>query len=340
MIRAMSPVHEEAPWAGSLSGVDLDHAAETIYRVVVAEGHLSLAALGDRAGLSDDVVEVGVARLQKFGLITVDDETVTAYPPAPALGALVAERERGAREARAALDQITAAYLQSREAKLSEGIEIVRGRREIGAWMASLLLTARDELRMFAKPPFMVVGIGETEEERKVAERGIRERVIIERTVLNEPEAEKVVLASLDRGQEIRLAQTLPAKLLILDDAIAVVQLDSGGPDHSEVAIVRRGGLLDCLIFSFESLWRTANQLREVTGRRVDPFPPSPEEVADPVDREVLTLLLAGYTDAQVASRLGIGLRTVQRRVRRLMDVAGTDSRVFLGWYARDRGWL
>ncbi|MFB7223608.1 helix-turn-helix domain-containing protein [Streptomyces sp. NPDC056227] len=51
-------------------------------------------------------------------------------------------------------------------------------------------------------------------------------------------------------------------------------------------------------------------------------------------------LLLAGYTDAAVAARLGISLRTMQRRVRRLMDLAGTDSRVLLGWHARDRGWL
>ncbi|OKI64354.1 hypothetical protein [Micromonospora sp. CB01531] len=88
------------------------------------------------------------------------------------------------------------------------------------------------------------------------------------------------------------------------------------------------------------SLWRSAMQLREALGRRVDPNLASPKDLADPADREVLMLLLAGYTDAAVAARLGIGLRTMQRRVRRLMDLAGADSRVLLGWHARDRGWL
>ena len=183
-------------------------------------------------------------------------------------------------------------------------------------------------------------GLSVSDTEREVAGRGLRERVIIERTVLDEEAAEKDLLISLDRGQEIRMVQSLPAKLLIVDDSIAMVQLDDGGLGHSEIAVVRAGGLLDCLVFSFESLWRSAIQLREGPGRRVDPSLTSPNDLADPADREVLTLLLAGCTDAQVAARLGIGLRTVQRRVRRLMDLAGTDSRVLLGWHARDRGWL
>lgn len=93
-------------------------------------------------------------------------------------------------------------------------------------------------------------------------------------------------------------------------------------------------------MFSFESLWRSAMQLREAPGRTVDPNLASPKDLADPADRKVLMLLLAGYTDAAVAARLGISLRTMQRRVRRLMDLAGTESRVLLGWHARDRGWL
>ncbi|MFB9576921.1 helix-turn-helix domain-containing protein [Streptomyces yanii] len=93
-------------------------------------------------------------------------------------------------------------------------------------------------------------------------------------------------------------------------------------------------------MFSFESLWRSAMQLREAPGRRVDPNLASPKDLADPADREVLMLLPAGYTDAAVAARLGISLRTMQRRIRRLMDLAGTDSRVTLGWHARDRGRL
>src|SRR4051812_767477 len=55
---------------------------------------------------------------------------------------------------------------------------------------------------------------------------------------------------------------------------------------------------------------------------------------------EVLSLLLAGLTDASVAKQLDLGLRTVQRRVKRLMDLTGVTTRLQLGWHAYERGWV
>jgi DNA-binding NarL/FixJ family response regulator len=34
-----------------------------------------------------------------------------------------------------------------------------------------------------------------------------------------------------------------------------------------------------------------------------------------------------------------MSLRTVQRRIRGLMDTAGVDTRIQLGWYAARAGW-
>lgn len=54
----------------------------------------------------------------------------------------------------------------------------------------------------------------------------------------------------------------------------------------------------------------------------------------------MLSLLLAGLTDASVAKQLDIGLRTVQRRVKRLMELTGATTRLQLGWHAHERGWV
>lgn len=53
-----------------------------------------------------------------------------------------------------------------------------------------------------------------------------------------------------------------------------------------------------------------------------------------------LLQLLAGLTDASVAKQLDLGLRTVQRRVRRLMELAGVTTRLQLGRHAYERGWV
>ncbi len=57
-------------------------------------------------------------------------------------------------------------------------------------------------------------------------------------------------------------------------------------------------------------------------------------------DLEILSLLLAGLTDVSVAKQLDLGLRTVQRKVKRLMELAGVTTRLQLGWHAYERGWV
>jgi len=41
-----------------------------------------------------------------------------------------------------------------------------------------------------------------------------------------------------------------------------------------------------------------------------------------------------------VASRLGVSIRTVQRRISELMAVTGAQTRMQLAWQVSRRGWL
>ena len=63
---------------------------------------------------------------------------------------------------------------------------------------------------------------------------------------------------------------------------------------------------------------------------------PTTEEI----DRDLLRLLLLGVTDAAAATQLGISLRTVQRRVADLMEIAGVTTRMQLGAEAVRRSWV
>lgn len=100
--------------------------------------------------------------------------------------------------------------------------------------------------------------------------------------------------------------------------------------------MVHASGLLELLAGLFESVWREALPLRLEASEVVEEEPDQP----DATDLEVLSLLLAGLTDASVAKQLDLGLRTVQRRVRRLMELAGVTTRLQLGWHAYERGWV
>ncbi|MFW6690381.1 DNA-binding response regulator [Streptomyces sp. MAR4 CNX-425] len=60
----------------------------------------------------------------------------------------------------------------------------------------------------------------------------------------------------------------------------------------------------------------------------------------DATGLQILRLLYFGFDDASVARRLGLGHRTVQRRVHYLMQVLGAKGRVALGARAQQLGLL
>ncbi|WP_438828427.1 winged helix-turn-helix transcriptional regulator [Streptomyces hesseae] len=132
-----------------------------------------------------------------------------------------------------------------------------------------------------------------------------------------------------------RVVDRIPAELVIVDRGVALLPLASGtaGATDTAALVVHSGTLLDSLIDLFEGAWREGRPLR------ADGRPGAGPAEPDATDLEVLSLLLAGLTDASVAKQLGLGLRTVQRRVRRLMELAGVTTRLQLGWQAAERGW-
>ncbi|MCC3778511.1 helix-turn-helix transcriptional regulator [Streptomyces sp. UNOB3_S3] len=134
-----------------------------------------------------------------------------------------------------------------------------------------------------------------------------------------------------------RVVDRIPAELVIADRRVALLPLASGTAGTAAALVVHSGALLDSLVELFEGAWREGRPPRADGGPAGGPARGPAEP--DAMDLEVLSLLLAGLTDASVAKQLGLGLRTVQRRVRRLMELAGVTTRLQLGRQAAERGW-
>jgi len=60
----------------------------------------------------------------------------------------------------------------------------------------------------------------------------------------------------------------------------------------------------------------------------------------DACDRRILNLLYMGLNDASIARRLGVGHRTVQRKIQRLMERLEANGRMALGARAQEFGLL
>ena len=71
--------------------------------------------------------------------------------------------------------------------------------------------------------------------------------------------------------------------------------------------------------------------------KRVTPGPPS---ALTPREAEVLRLTARGYTNKEIASALGIAVKTVEVHKTLGMRRMGLESRRALLRYASERGWL
>ncbi|MFF9344418.1 MULTISPECIES: helix-turn-helix transcriptional regulator [unclassified Streptomyces] len=147
-------------------------------------------------------------------------------------------------------------------------------------------------------------------------------RVVVDRAFLTEPAALRALDERLLLGHQVRVVDHPLTKLVVADEETAMVQVEPGR------SVVLRPPLVALVTELFESVWRRSRPYLREDGD------------LDPTDRKLLQLMLSGLTDAATAHQLGSSPRTVQRRLRALMDVAGVSSRVQLGWYAMRNNWV
>jgi hypothetical protein len=253
-----------------------------------------------------------------------------------ALGALLTRQRHELEQA-----ELTAALLAEEyraaaaEPSVHDLVEVVTGAAAVSQRFLQIQLGATDEVcALVTGTPVAVTGVDNDAEEQAAA-RGVRYRVVLERAVLDQPDGVTELTAALGRDEQVRVVDEVPTKLVVADGSLALVPLTVRSAEPAAL-VVHASGLLELLSGLFESVWRQALPLRLGERGVTEEGPDGP----DAADLEILSLLLAGLTDASVAKQLGVGLRTVQRRVRRLMELAGVTTRLQLGWHAHERGWV
>lgn len=327
-----------------LGAIGLDERQESAYRALVALGAAEAADLAHRLALPEQDTERALRRLEQQGLAAQSSARTgrwVAAPPAVALGALLTQQRHELERAELAAVLLAEEYrAESAGPAVHDLVEVVTGAGAVAHRFHQLQLGATEEIRALVTGRPVVVTGTDNESEERVVTRGVRYRVVIEREVLSLPDGITELSAALGRDEQVRVVDRVPTKLMIADRTLAMVPLTAGGAEPAAL-VVHASGLLESLSGLFETVWRDALPLRLVPGGSagaavVEDAVDGPGET----DLEVLSLLLAGMTDASVAKQLDLGLRTVQRRVKGLMELAGVTTRLQLGWHAYEKGWV
>lgn len=318
-----------------LGAIGLDERQESAYRALVALGAAEIADLAHRLALPEPDTERTLRRLEQQGLAAQSSARTgrwVAAPPGVALAALLTQQRHELEQAELAAALLAQQYrTESDEPAVHDLIEVVTGASAVVRRFVQLRLGATQEVcALVTGRPIAVSGM-----ENDAAERGVAYRVVVEREVLTMPDGVTELSTALGRDEQVRVVERVPTKLVVADRTLAMVPLTGRGAEPAAI-VVHASGLLESLMGLFEAVWRDAMPLRLGSGGQIV------EEVAGPdaIDLEILSLLLAGMTDASVAKQLDLGLRTVQRRVKGLMELTGVTTRLQLGWHAYAKGWV
>jgi len=323
-------------------GLLLDAREERAYRLLVG---LSAARSTDLAEVAElppqEAVEV-LQRLQAKGLVAVsqaaDEPVFRALPPDVALGTTLLRRQESLEAARKTVAVLSEEFRASASRRDAHHlVEVVVGAAALRERLRDLQESAREEILWFCRANPLAMQGAENTEEYGALSRGVRYRAIYERALLETPGELDTIAEGISWGEEARTLPSLPVRLAIVDRATAVCPLvrdDELGIGEPTAAVISRGQLLDAVLALFESHWEMATPValhsaEQPTGG-----------VLDDHERFLLSLLVAGVPDKSIASQLGISRRTVQRRLDRLMALAGVDTRTGLAYQAAKRDWL
>ncbi|MBX7471019.1 MULTISPECIES: helix-turn-helix domain-containing protein [Streptomyces] len=323
-----------------LGAIGLDETQESAYRALVAVGAAEVSDLAHRLALPENETERALRRLERQGLAAQSSARTgrwVAAPPGVALGALLTQQRHELDQAELAAALLATEYrAEAAEPAVHDLVEVVTGASAVAHRFHQLQLGAAEEVcALVTGKPVAVTGM-DNESEERASNRGVSYRVVVEREVLSLPAGIVELSAALGRDEQVRTVDRVPTKLVVADRTLAMVPLTGRGAEPAAL-VVHASGLLESLMGLFEAVWKDALPLRlGGGGRGVVEEGRGP----DATDLEILSLLLAGMTDASAAKQLELGLRTVQRRVKGLMELTGVTTRLQLGWHAYERGWV
>lgn len=321
------------------SALGLGPDAEDLYTDLLHGGARAPGVIGRSTGLDPDEVEAGLKELERSGLVTRDAiGRARACPPRAAVELWAAQRELETVQARQAAQALGQLYTAA-QSDPSTFVEVIDDHETTVELVRALPGRAQHEVRALVRGPGLpAIAADPVPEQVEAAARGVRFRTVYDADVLVDESRLRSAERGAEAGEQGRSFAGVPLSMVVSDDDLAVIVLPCRG--RSSVAVVvYPSSLLEAMVELFETFWRIGLPIAPDAGRR-QPGPEGAGAVVDAEERRLVQLLATGLTDSVIARTLGISDRTLHRRLRRLQERLGVQSRFQLGLHAARQGWV
>ncbi|MGJ5754454.1 regulatory LuxR family protein [Streptomyces puniciscabiei] len=316
---------------------ELCAAGEEVYERALREGRIPVGDAADVPCLTD------------FGLLhpALDDVgLLEPVPPTAALHRLLRASAARVAEERRREDRLVERFgrLLRTDVRQTPGtgtepamLRLLSGTEQINQAITDAMVDATEESLTIQPHAGLTGRRGEVARDtafgrdQALLDRGGRIRTLYQHTLRHVPEVYGP-LEHFRRGDtEARSLDEVPDRLIVIDRKVAFLPADDDGTLALEV---RHPALIKYFVTTFERLWRLATPMFPEAVR-----PPSVNGVT-PRQRAIAALLVEGHTDAVIADRLGMNIRTARLHIAKLAATLGSDSRAQLGYLIARSGIL
>lgn len=319
------------------SVTQLDDDAQVLFRHILRGDAATIEVHAAQLGWTRTKAARYLAHLESLRLIHLtEDGLVRTGDPRLTLGRLLDVEEADLAERRQVLLGVRQS-METYEADYRRGMEL--GTTQMPAWQripASEVAEAIERLARTSEGVLRQVtstlahGPGHLERVRRlraeVMTSGREQQSIFPLSVLEDPSWRDLAEPRAAAGERQRYLEEVPLDFIIFGDSGVLLSDDDEESSAPDMLLVHSQNVRSTFVALFEELWRRADPLHD--------------GAAAAADMRVLELLGLGFKDEAIARHLGMGLRTVRRRVAALMDEHGVDTRFQLGLAVARRGLL
>ncbi len=336
---------------GSVTEVRPAHRERLHFPQLISEGELSvvyLALLNDpvadrdsliASGLDAELVDGAVLILRSRGMVVVGDDGSWDVPePDIAVPAWAADTERRARGWRANASSMHQMYSAARATPVPDSgsrelhtlADIASATSTITAAASREILCIRADSRRTQQ---MLLDPFNSHREffRNAHGEVVRIRAIYDPSILDLDGTLEALRERVIGGEEVRFTGPIHFSAVIVDDTAAVVEFSNIDASGAGAMVLRSKPFVAALVRLAETLWSAGMPLL------AEEDSPQPETIASR-DAIIVGLLAGGGTDSTITRRLNISQRTVERRIRHIMDSLGATTRFQAGVEAVRQG--
>ncbi len=249
----------------TLSDLGLTNYEARVYLALTRRGTSTAAETQRVAGIPRQRIYDVLSSLVTRGLAAARPGQVTKYvamPPAGAIERLVSDHrqrlERLERESRVLAESLAPAFDEARaHTDPLDYIEVLRDRRAINQRFGELQAAIEREILVFTKPPYAtppeenVEGLEVTQTHEVYS--------VYELSIFDDPENVEGVRRFLEAGEQARFVESLPLKLVIIDERIVLFGMEdpvAAGPALT-MLVVEHPSLASVLKIAFMDVWKS-----------------------------------------------------------------------------------